>query len=320
MLQKQKWAKSCLLMGAVAVAGLMPVAGFAQDVIIDEEIQAINNGNISLSVSADVTNEYWFRGISQGLNTGVMVQPSVDIAFDLGSVAVGEEDIAFSGYVGTWNTFSSNGGAAGWYEADIYVGLSIDLPMNFTADVAFVALEAPGAGGEFAQEIDLSFSYDDSQCWSDAGIEGMGFAGLQPYILFAFETAGGSDFGTDQGIYMELGIEPSFTIVENEDYPVTLAVPVAVGLSLSDYYETSNSAANAAAGITSDETFGFVSVGLGLSVPLAFVPAEYGTWEAGAGLTFLILGDGLKDGSEFNAGTGDDSVRFIASAGVSMSY
>lgn len=309
MSQRTQWIKSGLLMSAVAAAG-MPIVSSAQGTE-GGEIQSVNNGNISLSVSADVTNEYWFRGISQGSDNteGVIFQPGADISVDLGSIAVGEEDISFAAYVGTWNSFTSNGGDSGWYESDVYAGVSVGLPMNLSADVAYIVLYGPGGGDEFAQEIDLSLAYDDSQLWNDAGIDGMGFAGLQPYVLFAFETSGASDGSGEEGVYMELGIEPSIVIVESEDYPITLSMPVTFGSSLDDYYVVDGE----------DEFFGFVSVGFGVGVPLAFIPAEYGEWEAGVGLTFLFLSNHLQDLSE-QAGTDDDDIRYIVTAGVSMSY
>ncbi len=314
MSQGQKWIRSGLLAGAVALAG-MPVASFAQDAAVDQEIQAINNGNVSLTLGADITNEYWFRGISQGAgNTGrLVIQPYADVAFDLYSFPVGDEEITIGFYVGIWNSFTTSGGNFGstgnWYEADLYAGFSFGLPMGFSADVAYIALENPQGGGEFAQEIDLSLAYDDSALWEQAGIDFMEFGGLQPYILFAFETAGSSDGSGQEGIYFEFGFEPSIVILQSEDYPVTLSVPFALGLSVNDYYVIGGG----------DDTFGFASVGFALGVPLSFVPAEFGEWEAGVGLTFLFLGDQTRAISVAN-GTGNQDVRYIVTAGVSMTY
>ena len=60
--------------------------------------------------------------------------------------------------------------------------------------------------------------------------------------------------------------------------------PVALGLSLSDYYEGENG----------DESFGFFNAGVIVSMPLPAIPAEYGSWEIGGGVNFLFFGDALK--------------------------
>jgi hypothetical protein len=78
-----------------------------------------------------------------------------------------------------------------------------------------------------------------------------------------------------------------------------------VGLSLSDYYEF---------GTGSDDTFGYFSGGVTLSVPLGFIPAQFGKWLAKAGVTVLYLGDNLKaihDG---------DRVQVIGTVGLAFAY
>lgn len=304
------WVKSTLLgssLAAMAIAA--PTQGYAQD-----EIDAVNTGNVAFGLSVDAATGYWFRGISQGGdNVGhLVIQPGADVSFALFS----DGDFSVDYYLGTWNSFTTETDDFGdsWYESDLYTGFAIGLPGGFSADVAYILLYGPSGGGEFAQEIDLGIGYDDSAIWADAGVEYAGFAGLQPYALLVFETSGGSD-GGDEGIYLELGVEPTFALVEAEDYPVTLSLPVAVGLSIDDYYQHTDDAGN-----RDDAFFGFVSVGVNFSVPLSFIPAEYGAWEAGAGVTFLFLGDGLEDFSDNDAGTGDQSVRYIGTFSLSMSY
>jgi len=293
---------------AVAIA-TTPVTAMAQ-----EEVAPVNTGNITLEASVDVVTEYVFRGIRQGPQNdqGIIIQPGVDIGIALYE----DENISVGGYVGTWNSFNDGDG---WYESDLYAGVGVGLPYGLSLDVAFIALENPDGGGEFAQEIDVTVAYDDSELWANAGVDFMQFGGLQPYALLAFETEGGSDgnptAGTNtgsEGVYLELGIEPSILLFDNPTYPITLSVPVAVGMSLEDYYEYVDANGNLV-----DETYGFTSVGFTMGVPLAFIPAEYGTWEASAGLNIIFLSDELQD---LNAGNGDDDVLYIGSIGVSMSY
>lgn len=69
-----------------------------------------------------------------------------------------------------------------------------------------------------------------------------------------------------------------------DDAPLGMSVPVAVGLSLSDYYEANGQ----------DNSFGFFSVGLMARIPLSGVPAGYGSWELAGCIQFLVFGDGLE--------------------------
>jgi len=203
--------------------------------------------------------------------------------------------------MGTWNSVQDASAGDQWYESDFYVGASYALSECLSVDASYIWLYGPSNGvGEFAQEIDLSVAYDDSGMWGD------GFDGLQPYVLVAIETSGGSDgIGYNgKGIYYELGIAPSFTVVDSATSPITLTIPLTLGLG-SDYYQIST---------TDDDSFGFVDAGLDFSMPLSFVPAQFGSWEAAAGVHFLFLGDNTE------AMNNGDDFEIIGTFGISMSY
>jgi hypothetical protein len=270
-----------------------------------------NTGAVSFSMGVDFTTAYFFRGIVQE-NQGLIYQPWADATFQLTD--------SLSVYLGTWNSIHDNATAAGnqeqWYESDFFVGASYSISECLSADVSYIWLYSPGGGGEFSQEVNIGLSYDDSGLWGD------GFDGLQPAILVGIETSGGSDMGTDKGTYLELGISPSFTVVESASSPITLTIPVTVGLGW-DYYEGLNDAT----GVLEDDTFGYLDIGLDFSMPLSFVPAQFGSWEAAAGVHFLFLGDSAENINTSTAwgnpgqgvGSGDD-FEVIGTFGISMSY
>ena len=299
-------------MTLIAAALVLGTAGFAS--AAEEMMEAPagpNLGKISLSGGVDFTNEYFFRGIYQGTGNdeGVIIQPYLDVSAELTDW--------LSVYVGTWNSLQTdsddNNTAADetWYEADWYFGASIALPANFTFDVSYIILYNPSgtanasapSGGIFAEEIDLSLAYDDSAMWGD------NFDGLQPHFTVAFETDGASDALEGEGIYYEVGIEPSFTILESETMPVTLSIPLTAGFG-TDYYEVVNAAGN-----VEDDNFGYFDAGLVASVPLSFIPSEYGSWSASAGVHFLFLGDTAEQIDE----TGDD-FHVIGTFGIGFEY
>lgn len=297
---RKHWLGAALL---IALISVVPVSADE----IEETSSRVLPDWMTLSAGLDVTTQYNFRGIFQE-DQGAIVQPWVEAGFSLlddGESFVKSVDL----YVGMWNSYhdgpSTNNQGGDWYEADYYIGASFGLPHNFTADVAFVSLTSPDFSTEiFADEIDVTLAYDDSEwaVWQDVPLTD--FSGLAPYVMFAFETDGGSD-GVDGGTYMEIGIEPSFTLLESEDYPVTLAVPMTVGLSLDDYYEFG----------TDDETFGFFDVGLVASMPLPCLGDKFGSWETYVGVHFLFLGNATEA-----ANSKPDDTEIIGSWGISVSY
>ena len=295
---------------AFAVAGVITLA-LQSSVKAEDTEQPVNTGKISFEVSADIVTEYWFRGIGQE-NQGFILQPGAALTINL----IDEEDFSLDGYFGTWNSYHDHAATgSNWYESDIFVGLSAGLPHDFGVDLSYIVLYDPANGATFAEEVDLGISYDDSNLMDELGCP----VALSPHVLFAIETGsssdGGSDGGNELGTYMEIGIEPSFIIVESVDYPVTLNIPMTVGLSLDDYYEADTNGD----GILEDDTFGFFDVGAVFSMPLAFIPSDYGQWETYAGVHCLLLGDTTEQLS-MNMGTGDDDFSVYGTFGISMNY
>ena len=91
-------------------------------------------------------------------------------------------------------------------------------------------------------------------------------------------------------------------------YPLSLTFPLTVGLSLDDYYETIGVGGN-------DDTFGYLDFGVNMAVPLAFIPASFGTWQFKAGLHGLVLGDNLRA-----ANPNQSRMEFIGSIGIAFTY
>lgn len=182
----------------------------------------------SVSAGVDFTNNYIFRGIPQTKNF-VSSQPWIEVGADVSdSVSV---------VIGSWNSlFDAPDGTPGaFYESDFYAGVSFATG-NVGVDLSYIAYMSPSDWWDPAvQEIDLGFSFDHP---------------VAPYATLAFEVDGGADAGDDKGTYLELGIEPSYG-------PVSF--PVALGLGLNNYYETS---------ATEDNNYGFFSAGMTATAPV----------------------------------------------------
>lgn len=257
-----------------------------------------NLGKLSFSIGNDFTTKYYFRGIIQE-DDGFITQPYGEVAVDLyeGDGAIG----SVTASAGIWNsvhseqTGDSGGGPGSWYEADLYGGVSMGLFDALETGITYVAYTSPNNAFSTVQEVDFSLSIDDSDL--------LGPLALGPSATLAVETDN-TAFGTDKGIYMEFGAEPGLVAMEHDSYPVRLSFPLTLGLGLDDYYNDGRN----------DDIFGYFDGGIAASVPLAFIPEGYGSWEASAAVHFLALGDNLAD-----ANSGDD-FEVVGVWGLAFSY
>ena len=293
----------------------------AAEVIVAEEIVEavvepcpdcpVNNGNVSFAMGNDITTAYYFRGLMQE-NKGFITQPWMEVGFTLWEAADQDafiSDIAL--VLGNWNSVQSEQtgstpgtGAGNWYEADLYAGLSLGLSHGFSVGATYVAYTSPSGAFGTLQEIDVNVAYDDSSLYSGKLAE-LGFS-VQPYVLFAFELDKGLGCnGTCDGIYMELGLEPSIELASDSDYPVTLGVPVTIGLSLDDYYYYNGD----------NDVFGYATIGVSAGVPLSFIPAKFGSTSAGVNVSYL----GLGDDAQYNY-NGGESKEWIGTLSLNWEY
>lgn len=291
----RKGKRKCVILVAIAVA----LAGLFLTTSVVRAAEEPNKGRISLSAGVDFTTAYFFRGILQE-DGGFIAQPYMNTTITVYEGSGGLNSVG--GTLGIWNSFQENSPGepedpAGWYEADLYGGLTFALFDRWEAGVTYTAYVSPNDSFDTVQEISFSLSFDDSEL--------LGPFALSPSILVAIELDEQADGGRDEGVYLQLGIEPGFTLIESETYPVSLAFPITVGLSLDDYYEFATG---------DDDTFGYFDGGIVARMPLGFIPTDYGSWEVSAGIHFLLLGDNLEatnDGDEFHA---------LGIFGISMTY
>ena len=264
-----------------------------------------NQGKLSFSAGVDVTSAYFFRGIIQE-DQGLITQPWLDATIQLPD----DSTLTF----GIWNSFhdkQTGAAAAGtgpdwWYEADLYISWATALSDTVGFDVTYTAYTSPNDAFGTISEFAFGLSHDDSANWEGTELA----SGLQPSVLLAVETDGQADGGTNEGVYLQLAIEPSITLIDSQDYPVTLTIPVTLGLSLGDYYEDPTSP-----GGSDDSHFGYLDIGAVLSMPISAIPADYGQWEASLGLHYLMLSE-ATEAANANA----DGDEFIFTFGISMGY
>ena len=250
-----------------------------------------NPGNLTLTAGIDYTNAYLFRGIPQD-DTGVILWPYGDLGIALhhGDGAIK----AVSVNIGMWNSLHT--GVAGldglgklWYESDFYATFGLGFGKGTNAGVTYTAYNSPNNGFLPVKEVSFKVAIDDSA---------LGRASVKPYVIIARELEGQADGGDAEGTYLELGAAPGFARSR-----LSLAVPVRLGLSASDYYE----------GASSDERFGFFSVAGVVTVPLSSGPTRVGAWNVHGGVEFVRLGD--RNEAILGARS-----KVIGSVGIGLSY
>jgi hypothetical protein len=261
---------------AAAVAGaalLAPGSGRA-----DED--GPNRGIISFSLTNDFTNTYMFRGIQQERD-GFIWQPYVDVGLTVWDDADAPIKSVTLG-MGVWNSFQSkktlarSSGPSNLYETDFYPSLTIGLPGNFETSFIYYAYTSPNGGFNTVQEMDFLVGYDDSDL--------LGKLAMSPTATFALEVDGTS-FGDKRGSFLGLGIEPTLYASEDEDFPLSVSFPMALGLSIDNYYEEPG---------RSNDNFGYLQWGLRVGMDLPFVPKKAGTWNVSVTGSGYYLGQSLK--------------------------
>jgi hypothetical protein len=268
-----------------------------------------NPGDITISGALDFSNAYMFRGIRQETE-GLIMWPYLDVGLTLFS---GEGSLkSFGVNFGTWNSLHVNNPSGSdnvrngklWYESDFYTTFGFGLPGGVAAGVTYTAYASPNDAFTSVKEIAFKVSWDDSSA--------LGGAAVKPYVLIASEldtstAVGQADGGSEAGTYLELGVSPGYTAPR-----FSVAVPIKVGLSLSDYYEHPVTG--------EDETFGYFSAGGVVTVPFTSMPTSLGTWNVHAGVEFQKLGETTKT---FLADLEDGelkSTKFIYTFGIGFSY
>jgi hypothetical protein len=265
--------------GAPAVAAVPPQA------------EAQPAKRVTIATGFDFATAYMFRGIYQE-DHGTIVPPY----FDLGVVLYqGNGKLKnVTANAGNWNSLHSGpSGNAGhgnpWYEADYYGSVTFTLG-RWKPGALFTSYTSPNDVFKTVNELAAVVAYDDS---------GSKFP-LSPKATVAFELSGQADGGANQGTYLELGIRPAVKLIDGK-YPLSLAMPVKIGLSLKDYYE----------GVSGDSTFGYFDTGAVASVAVALGKT---TLDIHGGIDLLWLGDTTK---RMNSGNGFKPVGMF---GVGITY
>jgi hypothetical protein len=249
-----------------------------------------NSGALTFTGGLDVPSKYVFRGIVQEADSKLTLFPYGDlgIAFYSGDGGIKSASVNF----GVWNALlTGSSGLDGdteklHYEEDFYATLNLGFGGGMSLGTTYTAYTSPN--GMFGTVQELAFKVSKAHM-------------LAPYGTIAFELDGQADGGSNEGVYLELGVSPSWALAGGK---VTFAVPVKFGFSLSDYYE----------GAEGDSGFGFFQAGGLFTIPFSDATSKFGAWNLHGGVDFYAFGDTTK---AFNNG---DTGKAVASFGIGVVY
>ncbi len=218
---------------------------------------------VKVLVGGDVPTTYFFRGYRQEYDPAFTFQPYVDVG------VTGDQASFNVGLFNSFHTGSNKDAGYGYYETDFYAAATVH---NIKA--TYTAYTYPKIDDSTIHELMFSTSFSNV---------------LAPSVAVAFELA--KPEGLDKGIYLELGIAPAVPL--GDKAPVSITIPVKVGLSLKDYY--------------GDDTFGYFSGGvtIGKSINDMF--------EVHGGVTVYGFGNSLKAVNNDKAGEAVGNVGFSVS-------
>ena len=230
---------------------------------------------LSGTVQADFTNAYLLPRHPAGGRWLHRRSPGRELYYNLYKSDDGPiRNITVGG--GVWNSFHTEEtghqqSPKSLYETDWYPIVSVGLPGNLTLTTIYYWYTSPNDAYRTVQELNFKLGWDDSGA--------LGKFALAPWINLAVETHKTS-FGPNKGVGLQMGVAPTLYTIPLENYPITLKLPLELGLALHDYYEHANGHENA---------FGYFAAAGTASVPLAFVPKGLGNWSFTATAQGLLL-------------------------------
>ncbi|HEY4547362.1 MAG TPA: hypothetical protein VIG90_13190 [Pedomonas sp.] len=261
-----------------------PVADEKPSEVLVKEEPPADGGRVRFDVGAKVASQYISRGVA--FSEEPSLQPYITMTVALPELAGGVvRDVSW--FVGNWSSLQSggpglgqrnSGDLAGWYEADLYTGISLGLPNDLNFSFTYYYYHSPAHSFRGYSDLEWILSYDDTGRWE--GIVPLRDFTLSPMLRITQEVGRP---GRKDAFYVQPSLTPSFNIGK-ADNPVWVRVPLAIGLS-DDYYTTSNGGT---------ATFGYFRTGL--TIAGSFFRLGANPFMVGGGVDFWVLNDKVANG------------------------
>jgi hypothetical protein len=285
--------------GALAGLAFTSAADLTEQTATPAAAPAPPPKKVVITTGADVPTLYVFRGIRQEYDPQFTIQPFIDFGVTVNDTTT----VNF----GSWNSFHSgsnkdNGtrGLHSWYESDIY-GIATFTVGKAKPGVQWTSYTSPNDDYKTVNELAFFLGFDDSK----------NALPVSPKVLVGFETTDGqADAGLNKGIYFELSGKPSHKLGSS---PVTLNIPLRLGMSLKDYYETVTVDPITLVPTSTDSKFGYFDIGANISVPV-------GIGEIHGGIDFYTFGDTLKGFNVSKSNPTPSSTQPVGSIGFTVTF
>ncbi|QDU34720.1 hypothetical protein KS4_27940 [Poriferisphaera corsica] len=270
--------------------------------IVEVTDRDLNLSRISIFGGVDVVTAYYSRGLKEE-DRGVIIQPWGGISFNLFDKPETDDLIKSLDVYGAWwgsihsNETGSTQTPDSFYESDYSIGLTAGLQAGFTLNAEYAINTSPSGSWDDSHDVNLKVSYDDAEFWEAAGVEFPGFAGFQPY----FKTCIRVKATSNETGYFWIGVNPTFDLLQSESLPITFSTPMTIGFGDGGYYDSTDGGSD----------FGYADAGITASMPLEFIPKEYGDWAGYVGFKVIYIGEDARV---------DRTWEPVASFGLSFSY
>ena len=245
-----------------------------------------------------LTSDYFraaFDNVPEELET-ITFGPNLSLVFELLSDSEGFlRDISLT--AGTTNNFAPETRPRSddwWYESDNYIALAARFRGGWLAGLTYTVFSVPNDIAETVDELAFAVSYTGDTL----------IGKLSPQLkIIARPTDEPED---PEGILTQLVVTPSVKVREGTDYPITFSVPLTLGIGFDDYYGRG----------TDTSIYGAISPTA--SVPLAFIPSDFGNWTFSVGADVWIREDDIAEAAPKLSD--DDTIVTRGRAAISFVY
>ena len=233
-------------------------------------------------------------------NTGLTSQVAVGLSIDVYKNKSGFIN-TISVYGGVWNDLWSaqNNPTVGSYnEVDWWGGAKIRFAKDWIIDAQYIEFVSPPNNFGTEQHVTAALTYDDTS-W---GLP----VQIKPYVRGWYETSGPSDVTTGRGGgsgYVEFGVTPTYNATKL-GWGVILTAPTWVSVGPKTFWTASAATVCGTVGSPcGTSNAGVFSTGLTATVPVTWIPKNFGSWSVRAGFQYYhLLNDYLLQG-QVNTGT-----------------
>ena len=210
---------------------------------------------------------------------GLIVQPYIELYENFyrgdGLLTAASGKFSFFTSLQTRDDGATNVSAPGswFYEVQLEGAIELELAKRLTVSLGYLRYESPIDMYTPSNTFQLTLSFDDKDL--------AGWFSLHPHVSWLASIPFHWNGNKGDGNYFEFGVEPEWTVRLTSDCAITLKVPVNVGVGDDRYYPGDN--------------FGYSSLGVSASTPLAFVPKDLGEWKFAVSGTYYYLGSAPAD-------------------------